>query len=337
MTALVIRRIGPGAGLQDGGRPGQRSQGISAGGAADPLALAEGQALLGQARDAAALEIPQTGGAFTSDGPLRIALTGAPSPARIDGRPVAWSASHWLPAGASLEIGAPSEGRYAYLHAGGGIATEPQMSSRALHGAAGLGAPLAPGDRLPVAGPQDGACDRLLDPADRWGGGTVHLLRGPQSGLFPEALLARMAEIPFAVTARANRQGVRLDPGGALREPGAGLSVVSEAVVPGDVQIAGDGAPFVLGPECQTTGGYPRIGTVLPQDLGRVMQARTGEVLRFAWVTLDDGLALWRMARTRAESLPARAVRRVRSPDEMSDLLRYELIDGVTTGRDDAL
>ena len=68
----------------------------------------------------------------------------------------------------------------------------------------------------------------------------------------------------FHARARVDRMGVRMDFDGEGFATEEQLSIVSEVVVPGDIQVSGDGAPYVLMFECQTTGGYPRIGSVLP-------------------------------------------------------------------------
>jgi allophanate hydrolase len=121
--ALIVHRAGPGVSVQDKGRPGYLAFGLSRGGAADRLALAEGAALLGQSDTLAALELPGMGGEFEATEDMRIALTGAPMRASIEGERVVWNASHMLPRGARLSIGAVEAGAYGYLHLGGGIAT----------------------------------------------------------------------------------------------------------------------------------------------------------------------------------------------------------------------
>jgi allophanate hydrolase len=127
---------------------------------------------------------------------------------------------------------------------------------------------------------------------------------------------------------------VRLVPEGRGFESVAGLSVLSEVIVPGDVQITGDGTPFVLLCECQTTGGYPRIGSVLPADLPRVAQAGAGAMLHFRFVSLEEGIELEQRDRQARETLRGRLVPLVRRPEEIRDLLGYQLISGVTAGDD---
>lgn len=334
--ALVVHAAGPGLTVQDGGRPGFLALGLSRGGAADRLALAEGAALLGQDEDLAVLEMAGAGGSFEVAAPARIALTGAPMRADCGGAALAWNASHHLPAGARFNIGPALAGVYGYLHVGGGIATPPHLGSRSAHLSAGIGAPVAAGDRLPLGeDPRDGDAGRLLPVEDRWTGGTVRVVPSLQTNLFPPDELECLQSCVFRRGARGNRMGVRLVPEGPPLRGAAGLSILSEVVVPGDVQITGDGTPFVLLCECQTTGGYPRIATVLPCDLPIVAQAPPDAPLRFRMVTLDEAIAAERQAAARRADLRHGIEPLVRNPHDMADLLAYQLISGVTAGRDD--
>lgn len=330
--ALIVRQAGPGLSLQDTGRPGYLVYGLSRGGAADRLALAEGAALLGQPGDLAALEMAGMGGAFEATQTIRIALTGAPMQAAIDGTAVTWNASHTLAAGATLTIGAARAGVYGYLHVGGGFDGPVTLGSRSAHLASGLGARVGAGASLPV-GPDKGGETGLALPADdRFSGGTVRVVPGPQTGLFPDDEIARFEATQFTRDTRGNRMGVRVVPDGDGFAPEGGLSVLSEVIVPGDIQITGDGTPFVLLAECQTTGGYPRIGAVLPCDLPRVAQAAAGTGLRFRFVTPGDGVQAMSRARAHRKALAKSAHPLLRDPHTIRDLLTYQLISGVTDG-----
>lgn len=331
--AIEVVRAGPGVSVQDDGRPGYLAQGLSRGGALDRLALAEGAALLGQSPGLAALEIAGSFVTLRAGADLRLALTGAPMRAQIDGAPVAWHASHLWPQGATLEITA-LRGGVGYLHLGGGIATEPVLGSRSVHIAAGIGAMVAPGAPLPVGdetGTRTGLC---IDPAARFDGGTLRIMQGVQADLFDTETTARFLATTFTKDTRGNRMGQRLLSDGAGFGGAAGLTIVSDVVVPGDIQITGDGTPFVLMAECQTTGGYPRIGTVLPCDLPRLVQAPAGVGLRFARVTAAEGLAAERAEAARRAGLRRTLRPLVRDPRDITDLLAYQLIGGVTAGDD---
>ncbi|MBE0452742.1 MAG: biotin-dependent carboxyltransferase family protein [Roseovarius sp.] len=334
--ALIVHQAGPGVSVQDLGRPGYLAFGLSRSGASDRLALHEGAALLGQAPALAALEMAGTGGTFETTETTRIALTGAPMRAQLDGATLAWNASHLVPVGAKLVIGPTLAGVYGYLHLGGGIATPERLGARSAHLAAGLGEVVTAGARLPVGADRRAAETGLkLDPEERFTGGTVRIVVGYQTGLFAPAEVARFEETVFTRDARGNRMGVRLIPDGEGFASKDGLSVLSEAIVPGDIQITGDGTPFVLMAESQTTGGYPRIGAVLPCDLARVAQAAPGTKLRLRFVPLDEGLAAERRAAEACATLRRRLSRLVRDPHDIRDLLSYQLISGAIAGNEE--
>ena len=110
-------------------------------------------------------------------------------------------------------------------------------------------------------------------------------------------------------------------------------SIVSEIIVPGDIQITGDGTPFVLMCESQTTGGYPRIGTVIPCDLSCVAQCPVGGALQFRFITLAEAQEAERKAASTRLALRGKATPITRNPAEMQDLLSYNLISGVISAR----
>ncbi|MFN3641966.1 MAG: hypothetical protein ACK4TB_03465 [Gemmobacter sp.] len=162
--ALTILRAGPGVTVQDMGRPGWRAQGLSQGGAADPLALAEAAALLGQG-PLAAVEIAASYLEVAFDASVRVALTGAPMRAEAAGA-LAWNAAHALPAGARLALSG-SPGGYSYLHVGGGIGGAVVLGAVSAHLAAGIGRGLAAGDRLHLGPDPGGAAGLALTPLAR--------------------------------------------------------------------------------------------------------------------------------------------------------------------------
>lgn len=331
MREIQLHRVGPGITVQDTGREGWLSQGVSRGGAADRLALVEGAALLRQSTELAALEIAGSFLNLQVSAPVRIALTGAPMRALCDGAPLVWNASHALPSGARLDLSG-SEGGYSYVHFGGGIDAPVMLGARSAHLAANLGRMLAAQDVLAI-GPDSGSRTGLtFTPLPRFNGGLLRLVETPQTGLFDQAQRTRFTQTAFRKDARANRMGQRLVCLGEGFGTDTGLSILSETIVPGDVQITGDGAPFVLLSECQTTGGYPRIGTVLPCDLPRLVQAPAHADLHFTFVSLDDAITLERAEANRRDEL-GRAVRPlIRNPHDMPDLLAYQLVSGVTRG-----
>ncbi|WP_375263578.1 biotin-dependent carboxyltransferase family protein [Palleronia sp.] len=327
MTIVTLTRAGPGITVQDLGRRGYIAQGLSRGGAADRTALLAAAALLRQ-EVTAALELPPAPLTLVADGPIRFALTGAERPAQIGGNRLAWNASHRLPAGESLTL-SPGTGGYAYVSFGGGLATPTRLGSRAAHLAAGIGAPVASGDELPLGQVDGSAADLILDPG-RPATGRLRLLPSAHTALFPDDQITRLQETTFTRDARGNRQGIRLTHDGPPFGTEGQLSLLSEIARPGDIQITGDGNPMLLGPECQTTGGYPRIGCLHPADLPRAMQTPPGGTLRLAFVPLDK--APWQSEDEILRDMRARTGPRIRDPRDIPDLGAYQLISGVTTG-----
>ncbi|WP_298840350.1 biotin-dependent carboxyltransferase family protein [uncultured Roseobacter sp.] len=328
---MNILTAGPAMSLQDGGRAGYFASGLTPGGAADTLALHEGAALLGQSPDNAAIEMVGMGGTFEASQDTIIALTGARMTAQIDGTPVVWNASHILAAGAKLAIGGAQAGTYGYLHVAGGFDVPENMGARGTHLKAGIGALLSAGESLPLGSGGNGRAGYRLPDADRLNGGTVRVVESAQTREFSDETIRRFGETAFRRDTRGNRQGVRMDQDGEGFFANDGLSIVSEVIVTGDIQVTGDGAPYVLMCESQTTGGYPRIATVIPCDLPRVAQAPAGAPLQFEFISLEEAIALEAKARAALKALPGLVEPLVRDPSDIADLLSYQLVSGAVS------
>lgn len=324
--ALTVLRGGPQISVQDGGRPGGLGIGLSRGGAADRRGYLAGLALLGQPLGTAVIEMAGLGGSFRFEAACRFALTGAGMRAILDGQPIEGQASHLAGPGSVLEIAAITSGVYGYLTLAGGIDTAPEFGGRGYHRIGGFGAPLAQGDRLPIGvdGQVTAAPKRIAVPAST---APIRVMPGPQTALFTDHTRQVFEAKTFTRSARANRQGVRLDHDGAAFSTGGQLNQVSDFISEGDIQMTGDGTPYVLLADCQTIGGYPRIGTVLPADLPRIAQAEAGAELSFQFVTLEEAEAAWQSDAAWLADLSRACAPRVRNPREMADLLSYELID----------
>ena len=334
MATLHLTRVAGGSTVQDLGRPGYLAQGLSRGGAADRLALFEAAALLGQAPGLAALEL--TGpAAIRFDAPVRVALTGAPMKATRTGETLAWTTSHAMGAGDELSLTPTGAGVWSYLSVGGGIDMDPVMGSRSAHLSAGIGQPLEAGATLPVGRDAGGETGLTLDPERGDPKAPIRILPSTHTHLFDGETLTRFQNTAFRRSPRGNRQGVRLDHDGPPFATGAQLSLLSEIIVPGDIQMTGDGVPYLLGPECQSVGGYPRIGSVVPADMARAMQCPPRATMRFAMVTHEEALADHLSQERQLKRLKGRVRPRIRDPHDIPDLLRYQLIGGVTTGRFD--
>lgn len=119
-------------------------------------------------------------------------------------------------------------------------------------------------------------------------GDPVMLLRGSHWSQLDEVSQARLHGASFTISKDSNRTASRLD-GQTLRLR-APLELISEAALPGTVQLPPSGQPIVLMAEAPVTGGYPRIGQVAATDLPRMAQRRPGDVVCFRHGTLDQAM-----------------------------------------------
>lgn len=298
MTIRVARATGLTT-IQDAGRVGLRHSGIVPGGAADRLALVTANLLVGNPPGAAALEMTLVGPVLVTDAPTTIALTGADLGLRVDGvaRP-AWQ-PHDLPAGATIDFAGRQSGCRGILAFSGGIDVAPVLGSRSTDLRSGFGGlagrALATGDRLPVGPSPAGrfAAGRSLAPDLRsHGGGTVRCVAGPEADWFTAAARAAFFADDHLVTPASDRMGCRL--GGAGLGLTAPREMLSQALLPGTVQVPPGGAPIVLLADAPVTGGYPRIAVVIGVDLPIVAQTMPGERLHFHEVEVGEAVRLYR-------------------------------------------
>lgn len=330
MSAFIVQRIGPAVTVQDGGWSGTLASGLSRGGAADRRAMEEAWALLGE-RGTALLEMAGLGGHFLIDASARISLSGAKMQASLDGAALQWGAVHRIEAGQVLEIGAAQSGIYGYLGVGGGFETPKFLGSASTHRASGLGHVVQAGDRLSVGTDTRPERIGLVLPAISPSSAPLRIVETAHTSLFGAGVLEQFQRAEFTRSAQGNRQGVALECSESFALAG-GQSIPSETVIAGDIQVPGQGAPYALLADCQTTGGYPRIAAILPCDVPRIAQATPGTKLRFTLISRTEGIEA-ELKERRARAGLARACQPIlRNPHEMNDLLSYQLISGAITG-----
>ncbi|MET3653038.1 biotin-dependent carboxyltransferase family protein [Dyella japonica] len=303
---MSVEVIKPGllTSLQDAGRRGYAHLGLGRAGAVDEPAWRLANALVGNAGDEAALEITLAGPTLRFQQDAIVALTGALIEARVEGQPLpAWSTC-FLPAGSVLRLGGMRHGCRSYLAVRGGFDGALVLGSRStdlhagvgpLHGkAVKAGDVLAIGEHASVpwfhAGPGMQALRWGLDPQPwlDYAREPLALMRGHHADALDDASQHALFTQRFMVSKDSNRTGNRLD--GAplrLRQP---LELISEATLPGTLQLPPSGQPILLLAEAPVTGGYPRIGQLAAVDLPRLAQRRPGDTVSFRETTLDEAL-----------------------------------------------
>jgi antagonist of KipI len=312
-VTLTIRTPGLLTTVQDAGRWGHQHEGVPVAGPMDPFALRGANLMAGNPPDAACLEITLTGPAFVASGACTIAIAGATFDVAVDGRKVETDRPIALGAGAEVRFGRRIRGARTYLAVGGGIDVPLVLGSRATHVMTRMGGfdgrPLRPGDVLHVGRTFWSGNERSAGRTFRSGapGGpdgppsgqrsTVRILPGPQADRFVGGMLDRLQSAAYVVAQDSDRTGYRLR-GPALAHA-RGADIISDATPHGSIQVPASGQPILLMAGRQTTGGYPKIATVIAADLGVAGQLAPGDEIQFRVCSRQDALTAL-IARERA-------------------------------------
>jgi KipI family sensor histidine kinase inhibitor len=282
--ALEVLDGGLATTVQDRGRAGHRRYGVPPAGVLDAPAAAAANAAAGNGPDRAVLECTVAGPVLRFLRPVRFALAGADLGAVLERSdlgawPVPPAAAVLARPGNVLRFTGRVRGCRAYLALAGGLDVPILMGSRSTDLTAGFGGhegrPLHAGDLLAV-GPGD-AEPRGVG-VHAWSGTddaiVVRVVPGPQDDHFAPATLERFLAASWAVASTSDRAACRLA-GPRLEHLGAS-EVSSEGMVPGSIQVPPDGQPIVMLADGPTTGGYPKIATVVSADLALLAQVLPG-------------------------------------------------------------
>jgi KipI family sensor histidine kinase inhibitor len=270
--------------VQGAARFGLGASGVPAGGAMDPVALAGGNALLGNPPGAAALEMTLSGAEVLFRRDAVVCVRGADLAPRRNGRPLELDRPFPVGAGDRIAFGYASRGARAYLCVAGGLGERrPGEPVRRL----------ANGDVVFAARGRDATAAAAVGsvrpaPATALPAGEVILsvLPGPQASDFPTEAAELFFSCVWTVSAESDRRGVRLEgPPLPLRRP---PDIPPEGTALGAIQVPANGQPIVLGPDRPVTGGYAKIGTVVARDWPLLAQAAPGRSIRFRRAALAD-------------------------------------------------
>ena len=269
--------------VQDQGRAGYRRFGISAAGALDAPSAARANAAVGNAADAALLECAVVGPALRFLRPVRFALAGADLGARLERPdlgdwPVPAATAVLARPGNVLRFAGRTRGCRAYVAFAGGLDVPVLLGSRSTDLTASFGGhegrALRTGDLLAV-GSVAGAFPASESHGTACGdAATVRVVQGPQDDHFAPETIERFLAVEWAVATTSDRAACRMT-GPRLEHAGA-TEIASEGMVPGSIQVPPDGQPIVMLADGPTTGGYPKIATVVSADLPLLAQVLPG-------------------------------------------------------------
>lgn len=308
-AALLVERAGH-AQVQDLGRPGLAGLGIAANGALDQNAARVANILVGNAEDAALVEITGSELVVVAAADLLVAVTGAVDHVLVDGHRMPSWETLWVGRGARVVIPFPANGFRSYIAVGGGIRAQRTLGSVSADSLLGIGGMLTAGDRL--------AIDRndATAPAGEWG--TLFRMGARRPTLRPNAEV-RVTDGPdldrivagkclfahdFTVRPQSNHIGLRLDAPPIERTRTDEIS--SRGVPIGAVEVPPTGGIIVLLRGRLVTAGYPVVAVVTTESLDRLGQVRPGDAIRMTFCDSDTARKALRAQAAERAALAAR-------------------------------
>jgi biotin-dependent carboxylase-like uncharacterized protein len=339
MTA-ALKVVAPGmhTTIQDLGRYGYQAFGVPVSGALDVVSHRLSNRIVGNPDDAPTLEILFQGPALdVMAQSARIAVAGGSAEIELMGdrpRSLGGWRSASLRRGQRFRVSRLGEAACCYLAVEGGFGVERCLGSASTYARGGFGGiqgrALQAGDLVPLLREQ--ASERaelaLAEPPPPGQEQRIRIVLGPQQDHFTEAALERLVSEEFVVSKHADRMGMRLD--GPLLAHRDGYNIVSDGIATGAIQVPGSGQPILLLADHQTTGGYPKVATVISADIPVVGRRKPGDRIRFAAVDVAEAERLRREQEAAFQALVAGLAPLKPAGDlDAARLLDANLISGV--------
>ena len=286
-----ISFAGPLVTFQDIGRPGNMRYGVSASGPMDIVSFEAANAVLGNETKQTAIEI-SLGGLILQchEGSITLAITGGDFLIEYQGQKISSWTVLTIQKGERLSVRAGKSGSWAYLAFSGKLNVKDWLNSSSTHSTSGFGGGvLKTGQKFTLtdASNQANRIGPILKPNFNTND-LIHAVLGPQDQYFMNTAIKIFSDSIFKVSDNYDRMGMQLT--GPKLELKSALSIPSEPVVKGSIQVSGDGIPTILLADHQTTGGYPKIATVISSDINRLVQFRSNQSVEFILISSNEAL-----------------------------------------------
>ncbi|MAW65840.1 MAG: hypothetical protein CMD18_06565 [Flavobacteriales bacterium] len=267
--------------IQDSGRINGLAYGVPRGGAMDLNLMYLANKLVGNSRTNAVLEFTMKGGKYRFDEDSIIAYTGLGF-AEVNSRRIEVNSRVCVKKNDILTLSSCKKGRYNYLAIQGKIEADEFWGSYSTYELVKKGGfkgrKLQKEDVISIS---KGFENNFFYESNNPESPNIRVLRAPEFDHFPKNDHKRFVQQCFTVSSHSNRMGYRLNEA-VLKGTKTG-NIVSSGCIPGTIQVPSSGAPIVLMADSPTTGGYPRIGVIHPDDFGFFAQKMPGEIVKFEW------------------------------------------------------
>lgn len=304
-AVFQIDQVGPFVSIQDAGRPGYARFGVTKSGPMDQLGHQLTNYALGKPDQSSAIEISLGGLTLKCiEGEVTGAIGGGHFSVNLDGNELAPWSIFGLKEGSVLKIRSGDWGSWCYLSFLGDIVSSKWLGSQSVHQGSGLcGQSYKQGDKIVVDSAKSNTdiSGSFFDPKSLKPSAGIRVVQGPQDQYFDEISISKLYLTEFKLTADYDRMGVRLN--GEKLGVNRALDMPSEPVARGSIQVPGHGDPICLLADHQTTGGYPKIATMISADQDSMAQKRVADIVTFTKIEVDDAIAIARKRHLHVETM----------------------------------
>ena len=312
---MSIKIIKPGvfSTVQDLGRTSFLDLAVPVSGVMDKVSASIANLLVGNDTGAALIEIVDGNFECTTQSDVLMSVVSGNAHVEINNKSTPINRPLFLPKGSTLQLKNNLEGRYSYLAIAGGWDVPEVLGSKSTFVTAAFGGHqgriLKKEDELfatQTISKQNKILLQLfksemvnwstwsipskefLSPANS----KVRVIAGREFDWFEDSSVADFLTKPYHFN-NGNRMGYRLDGEKIERKKSHQGELLSTAVVPGTIQVTGDGSLILLMADCQTTGGYPRLAKVAEVDLPICAQLKPGQAIHFELINLKEAEKLY--------------------------------------------
>ena len=278
MSSLRIINPGVLTSIQDGGRQGYAYHAIPSSGFMDRTSAHLANLILGKEENAPLIECTLIGPTLEFLDEAEIVVTGADMNWKLNGEQIKLNTLIKVRNSDVLKSGPATNGFRAYVGIKGALKVKTNMDSASTYRYAGLGHPVLKKNDLIEWTAENSplteiTLSRVLEITSE-----IKIYEGPEFHFLTDESKKRLVNSQFTISKDTNRMGARLE---SNKLTSVNVLKQSVPVLPGFIQLPPDGNPIVILNDGQTTGGYPRIAYLRPEELDKFNQLRIGQGLRF--------------------------------------------------------
>tara|TARA_B100000427_G_scaffold327165_1_gene337317 strand:- start:2703 stop:3773 length:1071 start_codon:yes stop_codon:yes gene_type:complete len=294
--------ISPGlfSSVQDNGRYGLKSIGVSSGGVLDSQSYIISNFILGNSKNDASIEI--IGGGFEAifSEPTFFCITGAIGKNYLDKKLILVNTPYYASRGSKISIGTLETGWICYLSIVGGIQSKKYLGSRSVYINSGIfGQKIDKYTKINYIEKNYLPEPKIFKVKNKYSTlstnnqvTSIRVLESTEYNKFTNKSKKLFFNSIFNISDQYNRQGMMLD-GPKIHTKGDNHDIISNYVNKGSIQVPGDKMPIVLLSDSQTTGGYPKIANVISTDFNKLVQLRPGSKLRFVLIDIVEAQKIY--------------------------------------------